>query len=470
MIPPADETTGSEAGTPPADETTGLEAGTPPADETTGAEVTTPPADETTGAEVTTPPAYGTAEPEAATRYTGAMAEGPMRYTSSDSFMQHINKDLSWFNEFHSGREWLEATKDTEYPNAVVYIAHHTKWDESIDNLQARFAPDFTVTPKKGWSFQTDERLATDHGYPLFESVRVPLFVAGPNIKKGVVNTTPHLNLDVVPTVLDIAGVEYEKDELDGKTILDIYEEEVQEGPVFVRDDRVGFYTDNGIPFYYPPKVAKTGYNMHSLRNPYDLHYLAANTVLAWNTPGVKVVDTIADVIIPGDKVRPLDTATTALGDGFRRDEPNSLFVKRTSQFVEALRIKQFSISDGVSMILFQFYLTQNNYHRAMLLIDWIQDIGGDINRGLGWPVHKGRKGLLPGQVLNAPIDGMQFVLDNTVRRVVEAGTRLGYRVIFGVEHTIGAASNTTVKKTWKTPEVVGRSDDSPFKLLDVAE
>ncbi|MEE9201415.1 MAG: alkaline phosphatase family protein [Candidatus Brocadiales bacterium] len=401
---------------------------------------------------------------------TGVAAEDPFHYTSSPSFLKHIGHKMGWFNEFHSGREWLEATKRSDYPNTVVNFAHNTKWDDSIDNIRDRFSPDFSIMPKKGWNFQTDERLATDHGYPLFESVRVPLFVAGPNIKKGVVNTTPHLILDIMPTVMDTMGIEYPSDELDGKTILDIYEEETEEGVVFVRNERVAFYTDHGLPTYYPPRVDKTGYNMHSLDNPYDMHYLVANVAMAWNTPGVKIIDSITDVIIPGDPVRPLDSATTALGRGFKGDDPNNIFVKRTSQFVEALRIKQFSVSDGISMILFQFYLTQNNFHRANLLIDCIQHVGGDFNKLIGEPFFHGEKGLLPGQVLNAPIDGLQFVLNSTVRRAVEGATRLGYRAIFGAEHAMGAIHNTGVEKTWQTPEVVGRTDDSPFKMLDVAE
>ncbi|MHC4197602.1 MAG: alkaline phosphatase family protein [Planctomycetota bacterium] len=400
----------------------------------------------------------------------GVAAEDPFHYTASPSFRKHIGENPNWFNQFHTGREWLAATKETEYPNAVVTFAHFTKWDESIDNLQGRFAPDFGVTPKRGWNFQTDERLATDHGYPLFDSVRVPFFITGPNIKKGFVNTTPHINIDMLPTVLEIMGVEYDPEELDGKACLDIYEEEVQEGPLVVRDERVAFYTDTGMPFYYPPKVAKTGYNMHNLDNPYDMHYLVSNVATTYRQQGVRLADSVLDVAIPGDPVRPFDTATSAIGRSWKGSNPDSLFVQRTSQFVEALRIKQFDVSDGISMIIFQFYFTKNNLDRAHLLIDWIQDVGGDFNRLIGEPVHHGQKGLLPGQALNAPIDGVQFVARKLEKMVVEVATRAGYRTIFGAEHVIGRTHNATVEKTWKTPEVVGQSDDSPFKMLDISE
>ncbi|MEE9584998.1 MAG: hypothetical protein V3W51_05900, partial [Candidatus Brocadiales bacterium] len=149
---------------------------------------------------------------------------------------------------------------------------------------------------------------------------------------------------------------------------------------------------------------------------------------------------------------------------------PNSLFVKRTSQFVEALRIKQFDVSDGVTMLVFQWYITKNNFDRANLLIDWIQDVGGDFNSLMGEPFFHGEKGLLPGVILNVPIDTTQAILKKLVKIMTEAGTRLGYRTIFGVEHSIGAVHNATVKKTWQTPEVVSAREDSPFEMLDISE
>ncbi|MEE9558366.1 MAG: alkaline phosphatase family protein [Candidatus Brocadiales bacterium] len=399
----------------------------------------------------------------------GVAAEDPFHYTASPSFRKYIGENLNWFNQFHSGREWLRATKETEYPNAVVTFAHFTKWDESIDNLQGRFAPDFGVTPKRGWNFQSDERLATDHGYPLFDSVRVPFFITGPNIKKGVVNTTPHMNIDMVPTVLEIMGVEYDPKELDGMAVLDIYEEEVQEGPVFVRDERVAFYTDNGLPLYYPTPVAKTGYNLHNIDNPYDLHYLGSDVATSYHQQLLRLTDSILDVAIPGDSVRPFDTATSAIGRSWKEQNPDSLFVQRTSQFAEALRIKQFDVADLLS-IIFQFYITANNIDRAQLLIDWIQDVGGDFNRLIGEPIHHGEKGLLPGQVINVPVDGIQFAVYKLKNLAQEVVMRTGYRAAFGIEHGIGRVHNTGLPKTWKTPEIVGQSDDSPFKMLDISE
>lgn len=403
---------------------------------------------------------------------TGAAAEDPLHYTSSPSFMKYISKNPLWFNEFHSGREWLEATKETEYPDAVVTFAHFTKWDESINNLEERFAPDFAVSPKKGWNFQTDDRLATDHGYPLFDSMRVPLFITGPNIKKGVVNTTPHRILDVAPTALKMVGGKFDESELDGKSILDIYEEEeeAEDGPIFVRDERVAFYTDDGLPIEYPLPVAKQGTNIHNIDDPYDLHYMVADVVSLFDLNDIRIVDDIFDVFIPGRPVRPINTAMTAVATDFRSENPNNLFVVRTTQFFDALRIKQFDIRDTIAMGIFGFYFTENNFWRANLLIDWIQDVGGDFNRLLGAPFFHGERGLLPGQVINVPVDFTQLLAQNVVKIGKEAITRLGYRSIFVVEKGINDISNATKPKVWQTPEIVGPKEDSPFRMLDVSQ
>lgn len=403
---------------------------------------------------------------------TMVVPEDPLHYTITPSFMKYIHNDLTWLNEFHSGQEWLEATKESEYPDAVVQFAHFTAWDESIKSIEERFAPDFAVTPKKGWNFQTDPRQATDHGYPLFDSMRIPLFITGPNIKKGVVNTTPHRVVDIIPTALRMVGVEYNEDDFDGRAIADIYEEEVEEGPGFVRDEIVEFYTDTGLAMEYEaPEIPELGATMHDIDNPYDLHYLAADIATTFDQRAFRITDSILDLFIPGPPVRPFDTAIGEIAKGFKAGDPDNIIVRRTTQFFEALRIRQFDVTDGISMLLFGFFFTQENFWRANLIIDWTQDVMGDFNRLLGYPFFHGEKGLIPGtKYLNYVIDYPQLFLQRTVKIVLEAFTRLGYRAIFGIEDGLSAFHNATIKKTWQTPEVIGPKQEGPFQLLDISE
>jgi len=380
------------------------------------------------------------------------VAEDPFGYFSSPGFVTYVKDSAQWCKGFHSSSEWLAATKNTEYPDAVVAMAHFGIWDSSIKNLEERYAPDFAVTPKRGWSFQTDARQATDHGYPLYESMRIPILICGPTIKKGVILSEPHRIVDILPTVLDIAGASYDPDQIDGKAITGIYEGAGAGKP---HEELVGFYTDRGLSMEYDMPPAEMGYTIHNIDSAYDPHFLIADVVSGFDERAIRMPDDILDLLIPGAPVRPLNTSFDLVEDAYYKI-PQNVFATRFAQLLGALRIRQFSVGDGVSMLIFQNYFTENNLLRAMLVVDWAQDVMGDINKLFGAPFYHFEKGLLPGKYPNRYlIDYPQVFIDKTRRAVKEVVVRAFYRGVFYGEDGVGAIGNSTKKvKPWQTPEV----------------
>jgi hypothetical protein len=119
------------------------------------------------------------------------------------------------------------------------------------------------------------------------------------------------------------------------------------------------------------------------------------------------------------------------------------------------LRIRQFNIGDGVSMLIFGNFYTENNLLRAMGVIDWAQDVLRDINKLLGAPFFHFEKGLIPDTYFHRyAIDGPQFIIERTRRVVKESLVRVFYRGVFYAEDGVGGVGNSLRKKVWMTPEI----------------
>jgi len=146
----------------------------------------------------------------------------PFGYLEEASVRAHM-VEASWLEHAYSADRWLAATADSRYPDAVVSVAKFFSWKARVADLADVRDPDLVVTAQEGWSFRSDDAWGTDHGYPLADSMRITLFLAGPNIRQGRLQA-PHRIIDVLPTILDMIGQHYDPRSLDGRAIRGIYD------------------------------------------------------------------------------------------------------------------------------------------------------------------------------------------------------------------------------------------------------
>lgn len=134
-------------------------------------------------------------------RYRVEVEDGdPFHFDDSDALDRFASE--GW----HDAEEWLAATADARYPDFVVQIAALFDSPRSGDILL--FAAD-------DWTFDAGYR--GGHGSCLARDMRVPMFIAGPDIPRG--GRIRHARLvDVMPTLLDFLN---ESDRLDDVQPID---------------------------------------------------------------------------------------------------------------------------------------------------------------------------------------------------------------------------------------------------------
>ena len=67
-------------------------------------------------------------------------------------------------------------------------------------------------------------RLPCEKYQPYEETVRIPLYIRGPNIPEGISSDAMIANIDILPTFLDFAGIEFTNEDYDGRSMKQIVE------------------------------------------------------------------------------------------------------------------------------------------------------------------------------------------------------------------------------------------------------
>jgi len=139
-------------------------------------------------------------------RYTVVSGADPFAYSQAESAGKMLG------GKFYTADEWLQATYETEFPDAVVQCCEVFDDNDEVGDL--------IVYPRPGWELNSENQGA--HGGLHHDEMHIPMAFAGPGIRKC--NFGPARLVDVMPTVLQYLGFGdrlAKLQNLDGKSVLD---------------------------------------------------------------------------------------------------------------------------------------------------------------------------------------------------------------------------------------------------------
>ena len=157
----------------------------------------------------------------------------PLGYLDSEAFRKEVRNVPRWMEAYHTGTEWLRATYRTEYPGCVDTLNLYFRWDGPVTkDSPVPSQPGILLFSNKGWVFEpkinlenrNEATIGSRHGMAFREATNNCLFVSGPGIRKGVTIETPHRMVDILPTVLQMAGKDPNTAGMDGRPIREIWE------------------------------------------------------------------------------------------------------------------------------------------------------------------------------------------------------------------------------------------------------
>lgn len=110
---------------------------------------------------------------------------------------------------YHSDREWLKATAQTNYPDALVQIAQAMELDRMGSII---------IEPDEKYSFNAYSR--SKHGGLTARQVKSVFAIAGPGLGRGIIEYSR--TADMVPTLLRLLGKDPVAEPMDGIVLPDI--------------------------------------------------------------------------------------------------------------------------------------------------------------------------------------------------------------------------------------------------------
>ncbi|MDD5556757.1 MAG: alkaline phosphatase family protein [bacterium] len=314
---------------------------------------------------------------------------------------------VSWLGEFRGEREWLERTKYLEIPDGVTAVAHQLFWDGAAAAREARYSPDMVLVAAPGWSFEPPEDPSGGHGCLDAEAVRIPLLVAGPNVRPGAMLADAVRTADIVPTVLSLLGIDPAPGAFDGRPLPGFLAAEGEEGPVSgggpaaellaripsasepaAAADIVADYDrrrEEKAPSFLHPDTRYVG---HDLERATDLHIVGAHVLGLLNREIFTDLDNLFDLAHPGERKEPFNGAFDALVRSYDR-LPDRYPKERLRELIFALQIREVTLGEAPPVIFMSVtgLAGRGVLFRAQLLIRFLEHLLEDMDAALLAPV-----------------------------------------------------------------------------------
>ena len=365
----------------------------------------------------------------------------PLGYLTDPALADLLARDPGWLARWHDDREWLAATADAVYPDAVVAYAHALLDDPDEPRVDRNERYDMLVVAARGWNLApAGHGPSPDHGGPDRESKQIPFLISGPNLARGVRVEQPARIIDVVPTVLELAGIEYDPATLDGRPVREIWDSE----PTASREPlQLAFHWDRGLPVPESPQVVVHERLGHDFGRWYDLHNVTTNLATLTSQELVRVADEGANLLIPGRSAKPLQNGLDALARTYQR-APDSKLKRRTAELVKAVRLHTITVGELTSPMQ-----SLQHIDRAALTIDWVRNVLNDPFEGSWWPLR-----FTPMTPIDFTLGQLSGGMLGARRFALKWFGRASDKAIRGIEAAYRSVAHQSALASWQTPRV----------------
>lgn len=333
---------------------------------------------------------------------------------------------------YYDERTWLNATSKTRYPDSVVALTRHMLWQENLKERQPEFAPDLVVTARSGWYFGTKSSPGTMHGYPLADSMRASWFVSGPNVRKQTRIDHPCRLADLTPTILRMAGVDFDKTWFDGQPVMTMFEPRIEVAgaesdsriePVYWRDLDLAAW---GEIDYSPMPLSPLGpRSINNSDRRFDLNNSVYNVVGIADASVFRIADS---VFFPhGERPRVLSNRVDRAETSLRRSER-----RWVAQAPHALNFSEVTLGD-------YSFTSLGNLQRVSGTIDWVQGRSDYLTQRVGDP-GKSRPVAVTDKAVDAGQAGFWELYRFGQRLIVQT---LDESILNGIENAVDQSVNS---------------------------